>query len=349
MKRYFLFSIFIAILLSPLLLNLLLHNTKTLQIFCWSSLLQPDVIQEFENRYHCRVVIDTYDSNEAMYTKLKLGGGGYDIVFPSNYFLELMSDQALLAPLMDNRLKNTGYIDWTFIDRLGITKTSFGIPFSASFVGVGYRNDRLSSPEESWNIFADTKLAGRMTMLNDMRDTLGASLLYLGSSVNTHNPIEIANAGKQIRLWKRNIAKFESEQYKNGLISGEYLAAQGYTSDFLQAMRVQKSISFFYPKEGSCASVDYVSITKQAQHIDLAYAFLDFLLEPRIAAKNSSHTCCRSLNKALRSLLPLELQNSPLLFPEDSSSITLETIVPVGKAQKYYLQEWNKIKNDLED
>lgn len=280
-----------------------------------------------------------------MYTKLKLGGSGYDIVFPSNYFLELMSKQDMLKSISFEKLHHASNIDWTFVEKLGLKRNSYGIPFTGSFTGVAYRSDRIRSPDPSWKIFGNKDYAGRMTMLNDMRDTLGAALIYLGYSANSNNKHAISKAGLLIRLWKNNLAKLESEQYKNGIASGEYLVVQGYTSDCLQAAQENPNVSFFYPKEGTTACIDFASITQTSENLDLAYAFLDFLLDPRIACENMEFTRCRAINNQARKHLSQSLKNSPLMYPEDHEGIRLETIAPVGEAQKYYLEQWNLIKN----
>ena len=238
-----------------------------------------------------------------MYTKLKLGGSGYDIVFPSNYFLELMSKQDMLKSLSFEKLSNGCNIDWSFVNKLGLKMNAYGIPFTASFTGVAYRSDRIRSPEHSWKIFGCKEYAGRMTMLNDMRDTMGAALIYLGYSANSTNKLEINKAGLLIRLWKNNLAKLESEQYKNGIASGEYLVVQGYTSDCLQAAQGNRNVSFFYPKEGTTACIDFASITQTAENVDLAYAFLNFLLDPIIACENMEYTRCRAINNKARDYL----------------------------------------------
>jgi spermidine/putrescine transport system substrate-binding protein len=289
--------------------------------------------------------MDTYDSNEAMYTKLKLGGSGYDIVFPSNYFLELMSQQNMLKTLSFEKLNLACNIDWDFVEKLGLQKNPFGIPFTASFTGVAYRSDRVLSPVHSWQIFGNKEYSGRMTMLNDMRDTMGAALICLGYSANSTDNLEINKAGLLIRHWKNNLAKLESEQYKNGIASGEYLVVQGYTSDCLQAAQGNPNVDFFYPKEGTTACIDFAAITQTSENVELAYTFLNFLLDPQIACENMEYTRCRAINKEARKYLSEVFRNSELMYPEDNADVFLQTISPVGEAQKDYLEQWNLIKN----
>ena len=344
MKRIFAIVAFIAILIVPLALNVVFRSKRTLNLYMWSTYIKPEVIDRFQEEYNCRVVIDTYDSNEAMYTKLKFGGSGYDIIFPSNYFLDLMAGQDMLLPLREELLPNIVYVDWGFLRRLGLSKTTSGIPYMASFSGIAWRKDRLDEAPDSWGIFGNPELKGRMTMLNDMRETIGAGLLYLGYSANTTSPEEVAKAAHQVSRWKHYLAKLESEQYKNGIASAEYLVVQGYSGDCLQLARGSKDIAFSCPKEGCLIVVDYAAIMKTAHDPLLAHAFLNFLLDPEVAAQNMEFTNYRCVNSGARDLLPEDLRDSPLLYPELAGAVHFECLFPVGKARPAYMKAWDEIK-----
>src|SRR5262249_41315816 len=155
----------------------------------------------------------------------------------------------------------------------------------------------------------------RMTLLNEVREALGAALLYKGHSVNTTNPSEIDEATEIVIEWKQNLAKFESEQYKNGLASAEFLVSQGYSGDIAQVQVETPEIAFDIPKEGALLSADYLVIPKDAKQVALAYAFINFLLEPHIAAQNIEFTRYLSPNTGAYLLLPQELRDNTILFP----------------------------------
>ena len=310
----------------------------------WSAYIKPDLIKRFQKEHNCCVVVDTYDSNEAMYTKLKLGGAGYDVVFPSNYFLDLMSKQGMLLAVNSKDIPNSVYVDWDFLQKLDITQGRNGLPYMVSFSGIAWRKDRLEHEPSSWAIFGNKKLKGRMTMLNDMRETMGAGLLYLGYSVNSTSASEIAQARDVICHWKRQLVKLESEQYKNGIASAEYLVVHGFSGDCLQVANENPYVSFSYPKEGSVLSVDYAAILKSTHDVELSLAFLNFLHNPDVAAQNMEYVFYRCLNTKARQLLPTNLQASPLFYPELDPSIRFECIHSVQSAQKEYLQAWDVIK-----
>ncbi len=346
MKKFFGFSLLLIALLLPFSVYKVFSSKKTLYVYSWSAYIKPEIIDRFQKEYNCSVVLDTYDSNEAMYTKLRLGGSGYDILFPSNYFLDTMVKDGMLLELDEANLPNAKYVDYPFLRRLDLPKNAYGIPFIVSFSGIAWRKDRLSQMPTSWGIFGNDSLRGRMTMMNDMRETLGAGLLYLGYSANSTDAREIDHARDQVKLWKKNLVKLESEQYKNGIAGAEYLVVHGYSGDCLQVARNTTTIGFSFPKEGSVASVDYVAIMRTSHDKELAHAFINFLHDPKIAAENMAYTYYRCLNTEAKKLLPIDLQTSPLLYPETVNFVRFECLRAVGTARKQYVKAWDSVKED---
>ncbi|MCE5316685.1 MAG: spermidine/putrescine ABC transporter substrate-binding protein [Parachlamydia sp.] len=315
-------------------------NQPVLHLYIWSDAIAPHLLKQFEERYHCRVVVDTYDSNEALYAKLKLGATGYDLIFPSNYLIGLMAQNQLLLSFDASKIPNLSYLDPSYPP----FKT-YGIPYLVSYTGIGYRKDKVSF-NPTWEIFADSRFKGRMTLLNDFREALGASLRSLGFSANSTNPPEISQAVDRLIGWKRNLAKFESEQYKNGIASAEYLIVQGYTGDMLQVMRENPMVAFAFPEEGTTYAVDYAALLKGAPQPDLAHAFLNYLLEPEVAKENILFTCYLHPCKPAYALLPKELQSNETLFPPEQVRLKAEQIEHLGKAQALYTKAWDRVKEE---
>ena len=181
-------------------------------------------------------------------------------------------------------------------------------------------------------------------MLNDMREAIGAALKYLGFSANTTNQDEINQAANQLIEWKKNLAKFESEQNKHGLASAEYVAVQGYNGDMLQVMRENENIAFYIPEEGTLISIDYAVIPNNAPNPKLAHAFINFLLNASVAAENMQFTQFSSPNTAAFDLLPESLQNNPSLFPPEHILNKSDIIKYLGKEGDLYNRAWDLIK-----
>lgn len=337
--------------LFPLLCTLALLLTgcdnelkPTLHIFIWSDYITPEVIEKFKEENKCHIVIDTFDSNESMYAKLKLGANSYDLIFPSNYFLDILRKQNLIQPIDRALIPNYKNLDETYLKLIDSEDLNFAIPYMISTTGIIYRDDRVKNFDPTWKIFARKDYKGRMTMLNDLREVIGAALQVLGYSINTINPDEINKAVELILTWKTNLAKFEGEQYKNGIASGEYLVSQGYAGDSLQVIAENKNVSFSYAKEGTAISIDFAVIPTNSENTELAYKFINYLLEPSITVENILFTQYLSPNKEAYALLPEELQKSPVLFPPKEVLDKSEMIRDLGKDNRLYNEAWDRIK-----
>jgi spermidine/putrescine transport system substrate-binding protein len=317
-----------------------------LHVFIWSDYLKMDLIERFERENHCSVVVDTYDSNESMYAKLSLGGGGYDVVFPSNYFMQIMIPRGMVMKLDKSKLDNLKNLDQSYLTRLDPNFLDYGVPYMISSTGILYRKDRMEEFDPSWGVFGNSDYRGRMTMLNDNREVFAAALSYLGYDINTINKDEIEEAVKLILEWKKNLAKFEGEQYKNGIASAEYLASQGYNGDGLQVMQEVPQVGFAYPREGISVSFDFAVIAPDSPNADLAYRFIDFLLEPEVAAENMEFTFFLSPNKAAYSLLPEDLAHNPVMFIPQEAFKKAELIRDLGPDNSLYHGAWDKIKGE---
>lgn len=315
-----------------------------LHLLVWGDYIKPELIKKFQQEHQCRIVIDTFDSNEAMYAKLKLGSERYDLIFPSNYFLDLMNDQEMLLALDKSKIINIDNLDPNYIKRIPSNLSTIGIPYMVTSAGIAYRTDKVTNLEESWGVFGSSKYKGRMTMLNDVRETIGAALLFLGYSANTLNQQEVDEAIKLLLNWKQNLAKFESEQYKSGLSSAEYLIVNGYNGDILQVIKENPHINFFYPKEGITFTIDFMVIPKEARNVALAYQFINYLLDPIIAAENMEFTSFLSPNHAAYNFLPRQLRDNPTLFIPSHVLDKAELIRYLGEDGVIYNKAWDKIK-----
>lgn len=343
MKKFLFFMI--AFLYLAILVTTCGTRDNELHVYIWTDYIKPELIEKFENDYNCRVVIDTFDANESMYAKLKLGATGYDVIFPSGYTYELMLLQGMLDPIQIDSIPNLKNIDPQFIpEKFQDGKIIYAVPFAMGYSGVAYRKDKIQVKDQSWGIFGRSDLKGRMTMLNDIREALGAALKYLGFSGNTTNKVEIDKAADQLIEWKRNLAKFESEQNKHGIASAEYIVVQGYNGDMLKVIDEIPSVEFFIPQEGTMISMDYAIIPLDAPNRTLAQAFINFLLDAPVAAENMQFTLFSSPNQAAIQLLPKELQDNTILFPSQEILKKSDMIKYLGKEGELYNQAWDRVK-----
>lgn len=316
-----------------------------IHVLIWSDYIKPNLIEKFRKTYNCRVVVDTFDSNESMYAKLKLGAGGYDLIFPSNYFMDIMSQQDMLQPLDTSRVPNIKNLDQQYVKRADPALLEYGIPYMVSSAGIAYRLDKVASFEPSWGIFGKPEHKGRMTMLNDVRETMGSALNYLGYSSNTTSQEEIDQATDLLIDWKKNLAKFESEQYKSGIASAEYLIVNGYNGDLLQVIRENPEVTFVYPKEGVTIVMDFMVMPKDAPNPECAYKFMNFLLDAEVTAENMEFTLFFSPNRAAYEKLPKHLRENQILFLPEDVLEKAELIRYLGEEGIMYNKAWDKIKS----
>ncbi|MDR1230818.1 MAG: extracellular solute-binding protein [Spirochaetaceae bacterium] len=260
-------------------------------MYNWTYYTPPSVIEKFEAEYDVDVVYDKFASNEDMYAKLLSGGAGYDIVFPSGDYVSIMIEQGMLEKIDKTKLSNLGNIDPLVLRKtLYDPAMDYSVPYSWGAAGIAVNTERVPDFERSWSIFGRPDLKGRMTMLDDMREVMGDALVFLGHSVNTKNPAEIAAARDLINnAWKPNLTKFDAEAFGKGFAQGDFWVVQGYAGVLYEEIAddpaMRANTVFFIPPEGGPAYIDSMCILKGAKNLDAAYHFIDFIHRPEIYAE----------------------------------------------------------------
>lgn len=318
-----------------------------LHIFTWSDYIAQEVIDGFEEKYNCKVVVDTFDSNEAMYAKLLAGSTGYDIIMPTSYQIPLMAKNNMIQKLDHKKLPNfEKNFDKSYASATIDSSFAYGVPYAITYTGIAYRKDKVGdAPVNSWKVFETDALKGRMSLLSDGRETIGAALRSLGYSLNSTNPDEIAKAVEVAIVWKKNIAKFDNEQYKTAVASGEFFVGHGYSSDVIQTMLDNPKVGFSLPKEGFTVACDEMVVAADSKNVDLAHKFIDYCYDPDVAAANMSEVCAPmpvapafpKLDEKLRKLVVLDADT--LKKGEVQRDFSDQPAV-----YKLYVDAWDKIK-----
>jgi spermidine/putrescine transport system substrate-binding protein len=316
-----------------------------LSIYTWSDYIKPELIRRFEREHACRVVLDTFESNEAMYAKLKAGASGYDLLTPSSYMVSLMHGQGLVRTLDRSLLPNLVHVDPDYLKIAADTEMDHSVPYMITNTGIAYLEGRVKDVVPSWRMFGRTDLRGRMTMFNDMRETIGAALKCLGHSINTTSEAELAEAETLLLEWKKNLAKFENEQYKIGLASGEFLLVHAWNGDVFQVRKENPAVRFFVPEEGTIISCDDLVIPADAREVALAHAFINFLHDPAVAAENTEFIYYLCPNKDSYPLLPAEIRDNPGIFLKPEIRARSEMIADIGAANALYIKVWDRLKS----
>jgi spermidine/putrescine transport system substrate-binding protein len=320
------------------------QQPKTLHVYTWADYIKPELVARFEKEQACTVVIDTFDSNEAMYAKLKAGGGGYDIITPSSYMAQVMHRQGMLQPLDHAKLPNLANVDPEVLKIAIDPEMHHSAPYMMTITGIAYLGSKVADFSPSWAMLDRADLKGRMTMLADMRETIGAALKFLGHSINSTDPQQLAAARDVVIRWKANLAKLENEQYKTGLASGEFLLVHAYSGDILQVQEENDDIVFAVPAEGTSIACDDLVIPADAKSADLAYAFINFLHVPEVAAENTEFISYLCPNAASYPLLSEETRANPALFVPAEIKAKSEVIADLGDGNAAYARIWDEIK-----
>jgi spermidine/putrescine transport system substrate-binding protein len=253
-----------------------------------------DLIAKFEDEYGVRVTEDFFTSNEELRSKLQAGATGYDVVVPSDYMVSMLITDGLLMELQRDAIPNFANLDPEFINPPFDPENLYHMPYQWGTTGIGVALNEL--PEgfpTSWGLIFDPEIsapyAGRITLLNDAREVLGAALRYLGYSVNSTSEAEIREAGDLLKatLNRGTVATFDSDTFENLLTSGETVIAHGYSGDFFlefsnlstEDYDAWEDFGYFVPDEGGVLWVDTMAIPANAPHPCTAHAFINFLLD----------------------------------------------------------------------
>lgn len=318
---------------------------ETLYIYNWSDYVDEDLIDEFTEETGIEVVMDYFDSNESMYAKLQAGATGYDIVFPTTYMVEIMNDSDMLGEIDHEAIPNLEYIDPQYLEMTPDSAMEYSVPYMISSTGLGFLQSEVGDLEEiSWSEIANPAYRGRTTMLNDMRETIGAALKYLGYSYNSTSPDELAEAEELLIQWKENLAKFDNDQYRNGLVSGEFYLVHGYSGDILQGQDENEDIAFLIPQEGTTISIDNMVILKDAEHKDAAHEFINYMLRPEVAARNIEYVYYLAPNTGAYELLSDEIRNNPAVFLPEEFVASSEILLDLGDDNAMYSEVWDAVK-----
>ena len=331
-------------------------NSRSLHIYTWSDYLAPEVVAAFEKAHNCKIVVDTFDSNETMYAKLKAGGAGYDIITPSSYLVPLMAKEKLIAKLDHAKIPNVkANFSPAFADQILDPTFEYNVPYAVTYTGFMYAKDKLPKGVDvaTWKVLENPALKGKVTLLDDIREVIGAGLMSLGYSLNSKNPAEIEAAVKEVLKWKPNIRKFDAESYKTEVPSGATILGHGYSTDVTQVIvgdeeegnAPRKDIGFALPKEGFTISFDEMVLSAAAPNPDLAYAFMNFLYEGENAKANMEYIMGPMPVKPGIDALDADYRKVIILDPETlKRGQVLRPIDDDPSAMELYNKAWDRIK-----
>jgi spermidine/putrescine transport system substrate-binding protein len=317
---------------------------RELRLYNWDRYIDPQVLKDFEKEFGVRVIEDKFASNEDLLAKIQ-ASGGYDVIVPSDYTVQIMIRRGLLAPLDHRNLPNLKNLATRFREAAYDPGNRYSVPYLWGTSGLGYSRKRFPQPPAGWDdVFNPDKLKkhkGRVSMLNDMRETIGAALIYKGFSPNTTDPTQLETAKQALLAQKPYLAKYDSEAYKESLAAGETVLAHGWSGEILARREENPDVAFIVPREGSFLFVDNLAVPRTTKNQHTAEVFINYLLRPQVAAKNSSYLRYPTPNEAAQALIDPKLEGAAYRVPE---GIKLHSIRDIGEAGRLYERVWTEIK-----
>ena len=285
-----------------------------LNVYNWSAYVAPETIPNFEAEFGVSVRYATYESNEEMLAKVITGNSGWDIVFPTYTRIKPMLDYGLLQPLRHGWLPGLNNLDPQFRAPIWDRDLEWSVPWMWFGTGIVYNRELRPAPER-WADLWDVRLKGRLTMLDDPEDVLGACLKKIGLSFSATDATSLERAKEEAIAQKPLVRAYLNAEVRDQLVAGDVLAAQLWATTAQQAIDAAPNLSFSYPQEGFPLYSDCAVILRESQRSRLAHQFLDYLLRPRVAARAADYTRVATANGAAKNFLPEATRGSSTLYP----------------------------------
>lgn len=314
------------------------------RLYTWDSYDDPAVFEAFEQRTGVRVVTDYYGSNEELLAKLMGGQGGYDVIMPSDYMVDIMARQGLLAEIPADAVANRRHLDSRFMDLPFDKGNRFSFPYLWGLTGIAYDSEAVKPAPDSWAALWDPKYKGRIVMLNDQREVIAMTLHSLGKDPNSRDPKDLEAAKARLMEQRPLVRAYQSENQKALMINGEAALAHAWSVDVNLAAREKPSIKFAVPKEGAFLWMDNLCVTKAAPNRDAALKLVDYLLDPEVAVKLHQKLGGGTPIKPVAERLPAEARGNPTIVPTDEVLKKARWLKDVGEAAPAYDRLWTELK-----
>jgi putrescine transport system substrate-binding protein len=363
MRRAFAIAVLTLIATSPAP-----GQQRTVNIYNWSDYMEPSVIESFTRETGIKVKYDTFDANETLETKLLAGKSGYDVVVPTAYFLERQIKAGVFQKLDKSKLKNIGNV-WPDIARRLATYdpgNQFAVNYMWGTTGIGYNVKKarevlgtsgpVGDAMASWDIvfkpeqLAKFKACG-VHMLDSADDVIPAALHYLKLDPNSKQQADLDKAAELLIKVRPNVGKFHSSEYLNALASGEICLVLGWSGDVKQAQKRAAEakagieVGYAIPKGGAQMFFDNFAIPKDAKNAAEAHAFIDYMLRPEVAAKNSNFLGYANGNLASQALIDKSVLDDKTVYPDAATIASLYLVTARDqRTTRAANRLWTKIK-----
>ncbi|AZS13197.1 spermidine/putrescine ABC transporter substrate-binding protein [Paenibacillus lutimineralis] len=348
MKRMKWAGLLLAVMMVVGLLSGCGSSKETLNIYSWADNFDMDVIKDFEKQYNVKVKYDVFANNEDLLAKIKAGGTGYDLIQPSDYMVETMIKQNLLAPLDMNNIPNFENIADAYKNPTFDPGNKYSIVYMSGVTGIAYNTKYVKDEIDSWEDLWDPKYKGKVILLDDNREIIGMALKKAGHSNSSKDESEITAAVNDLKTLLPSVLAFDTDNIKQKMIQEEGWIGTVWSGDASFIAKDNPDIAFVIPKEGSTIFADNYAIPKDAKHKELAEKFINFMLEPEVSAKNYESIGYSDPNKNATPFHSAEYNADKMInLSEDELSRT-EWLGDVGDKLSLYDRFWTELKSGRE-
>lgn len=339
-------------------------DDKVLHVYNWSDYIAPDTIANFEKESGIKVVYDVFDSNETLEAKLLAGKSGYDIVVPSNNFLAKQIKAGVYQELDKSKLSNYDNLNKSLLKTVSVSDpdNKHAFPYMWGSIGIGYNPEKVKAALgvdkiDSWDTLlkpeniAKLKSCG-VSFLDSPTEMLPIALHYLGLPTDTQKKDDLKKAEELFLKIRPSIGYFHSSKYISDLANGNICVAVGYSGDIQQAKsRAAEAggkvkVAYNIPKEGAGSFYDMVAIPKDAENVDAAYKFMNYLLKPEVMASITNSVRFPNGNEKATALVDKDITSDPGIYPPADVQAKLYAIADLPAAtQREMTRSWTKIKS----
>ena len=315
-------------------------------VYNWSEYIPEEVLDQFTEETGIRVVYSTYESNEVMYARLQLqNNAGYDVAFPSTYYVSKMAREGRLLPLDPEKLPNRKHLDPKLLDREYDPGNRYSLPYFWGSTGIGLNPAEIEPGSiHSWKQLWDEKYRRSLLLTDDVREVFHVALSVNSHSPNTTDPAEIEQAYELLRGLMPNVLVFNSDAPREPFLAGDVDLGMIWNGEVIMARDEGEELEYVYPDEGAVFWVDSFVIPAGAANVDEAHAFIDFMLRPEIAKACTEYVGYATPNLSAIALLDEETRNDPVIFPPAGIVENGEFQTDVGDAIALYNKYWEMLK-----
>ena len=316
---------------------------EIVNVYNWGEYIDTDLLSQFEQETGIRVVYNTFETNEGLYSRLQ--SESYDVVIPSDYMIARMIDEGMLQKLNYDNIPNASLIDSKYTGLEYDPAQEYSVPYTWGAVGIIYNSREVDEADTgSWDILWNPKYAGQTAMFDNSRDALGLTLKMLGYSQNTTNKDELREAADKIIEGKENFQGFWMDQILEKLPNEEILIAPYYNGDAVTMMEDNPDLAFYIPREGTNVFVDAMCIPANAKNVANAEKFINFMCSTEAAAANADYIGYSSPQREVYEQLDDSIKNDPVHYPTEETIANGDTFLNLPEEiNEYYNELWTEI------